>query len=357
MKFCKITYIYGLYEIGKENEIRYIGKTDNPKKRLNDHIHDKKMTSHKSCWIKSVISEGNKIGIKIIAVVNFNNWKEEEIFYIKEYKKTNKLVNITDGGDGRKTNIYNKNLHECKKWLIKNKPNWVCNIKTYKEWSKLDSFPKFLPKAPHRVFNDWIGWSDYLNTNNISTNLRKNIYLEYEDAKKYLLENYKLKNTTDFRKTKIPIFIPKKPYNIYKEWKSWEDFLGYKSNKRIGIKYLDYDSAKKWILENWGRISCKEYREKSKNNDIPIFLPKKPEKTYENFKWSDYLEYNYRKKPKDFYLPFEEARKIARSLKLKNNKEWRKWCKNKSIEFIHVPSSPEQVYKEWVSLYDWLGNL
>ena len=34
---CRITYIYGLYEVGKENEIRYVGKSDNIYKRLKDH--------------------------------------------------------------------------------------------------------------------------------------------------------------------------------------------------------------------------------------------------------------------------------------------------------------------------------
>ena len=35
---CRITYIYGLYEVGKEDEIRYIGKSDNPKSRTYKHI-------------------------------------------------------------------------------------------------------------------------------------------------------------------------------------------------------------------------------------------------------------------------------------------------------------------------------
>ena len=38
MNSCKITYIYGLYEVGKEDEIRYVGKTNNPKLRRYLHL-------------------------------------------------------------------------------------------------------------------------------------------------------------------------------------------------------------------------------------------------------------------------------------------------------------------------------
>jgi len=53
---CRITYIYGLYEVGKENEIRYVGKSDNIYKRLKDHRNDK-ANNHKTCWIKSILNE------------------------------------------------------------------------------------------------------------------------------------------------------------------------------------------------------------------------------------------------------------------------------------------------------------
>ena len=41
----KITYIYGLYEVGKEDEIRYVGKSDNPKIRLINHMYKSKYKS------------------------------------------------------------------------------------------------------------------------------------------------------------------------------------------------------------------------------------------------------------------------------------------------------------------------
>ncbi len=357
MMSCKITYIYGLFEIGTEEEIRYVGKTDNPSKRLRDHRNDKNSTSHKSCWIKSVFNKGGDIGLKVFKVVNHDNWKDEEIKFIKEMSTKFKLVNLTDGGDGRMDNIYNRTFAECKLWLESNKPEWIVGMKEYKKWSKMNDFPDFLPKAPNRVFTDWTTWGDYLGTGSIHTMKRKDIYLSYEEAKKYLKENFDLKSSVDFKKEKIPVFIPKKPYNVYTCWKGWHEFLDYVPFKRINAEYLDYDSAKLWISENFGPITSKNYREKSKNNEISIFLPRKPERVYENFKWGEFLSTNGRKKNKSFYLSYNESVSIVHTLNIKTNAEWRKWCKNKPKEFVRIPSSPSTVYKgEWKNWFEWLGN-
>ena len=36
------TYIYGLFDINNPHEIRYVGKSDNPLKRLKRHIQNTK---------------------------------------------------------------------------------------------------------------------------------------------------------------------------------------------------------------------------------------------------------------------------------------------------------------------------
>ena len=358
MHQCEITYIYGLYEVGIEEQIRYIGKSDNIKKRLHDHKYDNRSTSYKSCWIKSVLSKGGIIGAKVIAIVDSQNWKEKEKYYISEYRKYHKLVNLTDGGDGTLTNIYSKTLQECKEYLKNNKPEWVNSLNNYKKWSKMDGFPSFLPKAPNRVFNDWVNWGDYLGTNSIRTIDRKKYYLSFNEAKEYL-SKFNFKSGKEFSKSDFPFFIPKKPQNIYKEeWVSWSDFLGcepYKTKKND--KILPFDDAKNWIYENYGEINVKQYRELSRKNLLPLFLPKKPERVYKNFKWGEYLFCNRNSKSKEFYMPFEEAREVARKLGLKNNREWRSWRLTRSFDYVRIPGSPDYTYKDkWVSWSDWLGT-
>lgn len=119
---------------------------------------------------------------------------------------------------------------------------------------------------------------------------------------------------------------------------------------------MNFEDAKKWIYENYGQIDVKKYREMSRKNILPLFLPKKPEKFYKNFKWCEYLFSTKNNKSKDFYMSFEDARNIVRTLGLKTNKEWRSWRLNRSIDYIRIPGSPEYTYKDkWVSWEDWLG--
>jgi len=57
------------------------------------------------------------------------------------------------------------------------------------------------------------------------------------------------------------------------------------------------------------------------------------------------------------WRPFEEARKFARSLKLKNQDEWGEYSKSDERPF-DIPSNPNAIYKNdgWKSLGDFLGN-
>ena len=60
---------------------------------------------------------------------------------------------------------------------------------------------------------------------------------------------------------------------------------------------------------------------------------------------------------KKHWRPFEEARKFARSLKLKNQGEWVEYCKSDERP-SDIPTNPHNAYKNdgWKSLGDWLGT-
>jgi len=58
---------------------------------------------------------------------------------------------------------------------------------------------------------------------------------------------------------------------------------------------------------------------------------------------------------KKSFLPFEEARAIARKEGLGSQKEWEEWCRD-APRPANIPSNPNRTYKgEWVSWPDWLG--
>jgi group I intron endonuclease len=111
------TFIYTL-SCPITNEIKYIGKSDNPKKRLTKHLSEKKSTL-KNNWIKSLKKNGLKPKMEILDEVLKEEWKFWEIYWIEQFKVWGfYLKNSTIGGEGG--DIFNS-LSEDKKKDIKRK--------------------------------------------------------------------------------------------------------------------------------------------------------------------------------------------------------------------------------------------
>lgn len=357
----KKVYIYGLFDV-KDNIIRYVGKSVNPYKRFYSHKTEyKRKNNHKDCWIYSVLKNNSTIGYEILETCDETNWKEREIYWIKKLRETNRLVNYTDGGDGFQTNLFNKSYDELKQWIRENKPDWVTSLNKYHIWLKTKNIPTFLPIHPDSVykFDGWISWGDYLSTSNKSSILISQQFLSYNDCKLWLKNNLSHINTiTKFKEysklNNLPDFVPKNPLNAYKNkgWISNYDFF----NKEKP-EFLSYDDSKKWINNTFGNISRSEFKKLIKENKLPSFIPKKPDKTYNEF--TTYKEYLGIRKYKTLenYLPFNDAKKIVHKLNIKTNKEWRIFRKTDDFKFLNIPSTPDLIYKDdWINWYDWLGT-
>ena len=98
----QINYIYALVD-PNTNKVRYIGKTNNMKRRYNEHLNrSKDMKHHSSRWIQSLLHKNQKpihisIGEYPDSIINIM-----EIFWINFYNTTyGNLTNHTIGGDGR----------------------------------------------------------------------------------------------------------------------------------------------------------------------------------------------------------------------------------------------------------------
>lgn len=95
----KSTFIYGLKDPNTE-QIRYIGKTSHPEKRLKHHI-SVRYNNHKSNWIQSLLKNNEKPILEIIDEVPISNWEFWEKHYIRLFKSLGaELVNSTEGGRG-----------------------------------------------------------------------------------------------------------------------------------------------------------------------------------------------------------------------------------------------------------------
>jgi hypothetical protein len=99
-----VVYIYGLIDPRNElilENVRYVGKTKQfVWKRLCKHVQDSKRgiaPVHK--WIRKLkIDEQRPIYI-ILEECDESNWKEFERKYISLLRKSNRLLNVTDGGE------------------------------------------------------------------------------------------------------------------------------------------------------------------------------------------------------------------------------------------------------------------
>ena len=235
---------------------------------------------------------------------------------------------------------------------------YTLNLNSRKEWvehCRSGNKLKDIPNVPDSVYKDkgWINWADFLGTNNI-----KSGFLLFEKAREYARSlNLNSKKEWDkyCKSGNKPNDIPNGPYGVYKDkgWVNWADFLG---TNNIKGGFLSFKEARKYArslnLNNqteW-RVHCKSG---DKSNDIPNY----PESAYKDKGWNGWDNFLGTGNIKDGFLPFDEARKYARSLNLNSKKEWDKYCKsgNKSKD---IPNCPESVYKYkgWNGWADFLNT-
>lgn len=100
-------YIYGLYSSGNPDEIRYIGVSTDPQRRLYGHksvrTSEKKFQSnpHKGRWIRNLYAEGHTLEYKILAeFASESEAYNSESLFMKQYGSMATLTNIAPGGHG-----------------------------------------------------------------------------------------------------------------------------------------------------------------------------------------------------------------------------------------------------------------
>jgi hypothetical protein len=107
----EVVYIYGLVDPRNEltvENVRYVGKTKQLVwKRVCKHVQDSKRgiaPAHK--WIRKLKIDEQRPVFIILEECNENNWKECERRYISLLRKSNKLLNVTDGGEAESTYVH-----------------------------------------------------------------------------------------------------------------------------------------------------------------------------------------------------------------------------------------------------------
>ncbi len=82
-------------------EVRYVGKTNNPKIRFKNHCEERWRKNRKSNWIKSLRSRSLKPVMEIIEECPEDSWEDSERFWISYLNFLGcNLTNSNSGGDG-----------------------------------------------------------------------------------------------------------------------------------------------------------------------------------------------------------------------------------------------------------------
>lgn len=84
-------------------EIRYVGWSFQPKRRLLSHINNsRKMRTHRDRWIASLLARGERPQLEIVETgYNPGGWNTAEMKWIATHRERGaRLTNATDGGEG-----------------------------------------------------------------------------------------------------------------------------------------------------------------------------------------------------------------------------------------------------------------
>jgi group I intron endonuclease len=93
------TFIYGLID-PRINELRYIGKSNEPERRLWDHLHTNDKT-HKTNWFGNLKQDGFKPELVVLEEIYEHLWQDAEIWWIAYMKALGaNLTNHGAGGEG-----------------------------------------------------------------------------------------------------------------------------------------------------------------------------------------------------------------------------------------------------------------
>ncbi len=241
------------------------------------------------------------------------------------------------------------------------------NLKNWEEWSKhtqSDSFPEDIPTKPNQTYRKkgWINMGDWIGTEFVAYRFRE--YQTFEKAREYA-QSLNLNSHSEWRKhtqsSDFPENIPIAPDKKYQDkgWIGYGDWLGTGTIASYLRKYHSFKEAHKYA-RSLNLKSYKEWKEHTKSYNFPRDIPTNPNKTYKNKGWNSWGDWLGTGVVATFlieYRSFEKARKYARSLKLKNQKEWREHTKSDNFP-KDIPANPNQTYRKkgWINMGDWLGT-
>lgn len=103
-----------------KGDVRYIGKANNAKQRLKNHLKENRRRTPVYDWIASLREKGAEPRMHVLVECRREEWESEEIRLIAEYRASGaRLLNVADGGNAPKCpdEVLSRNGHDLNKRL------------------------------------------------------------------------------------------------------------------------------------------------------------------------------------------------------------------------------------------------
>ena len=272
-------------------------------------------------------------------------------YYKKEFKGYGDFLGTgTISTHYRKYRSFEEARYYARSLKLKNIIQWQTHCKS-------KEFPNDIPTIPKRTYKSkFKGFHDFLGTNFVHHSYRK--YRPFKDARKYAhsLKLNTIKGWVMHSKSKnFPLDIRKNPSGYVKEFIDMDDFLGIETMYK-NRQYRSFKEVKKYVQSlniksqiDWHKFAKTEKKPK----DIPFSVRATYIKEWKG--WGDFLGTGRIANQLKKYRSFEKARKYARSLNLKGQKEWTQYVKSKDFP-LDIRKSPPRYKKEWKGWGDFLGT-
>ena len=239
------------------------------------------------------------------------------------------------------------------------------NLNSYSEWRvafKNNLVPSKIPAHPERKYKNqgWLGWSDWLGTNNIANSKKK--FLSYIDAST-LVKKIGVKTNAEFDELsysrKRELRLPSNPDKQYKNsgWNGWREFLGIRTKSNFDKEFVSFENAKKFTKKHMFK-SYKAYVNYVNTHGFSDKYPITPYNIYKNEGWVSLEDYLHKEKRRNkAWVSFAEAKSFIKQYGVESSSQYVKKIKELNLSST-FPSHPERTYKNkgWKGWKDFLGN-
>ena len=241
----------------------------------------------------------------------------------------------------------------------------LANQKAWKVWCKEGTRPPNVPADPSRAYEDggWQGWGHWLGTGDARNTT---LFLPFDEAPA-VAQSPDLDSQREWevwrKEGTRPPNVPSRPDRTYEGggWQGRGHWLGTGSQssttKTNQFLPLGEALAVARSLNLPGRM---EWRVWPKEGMCPPNVPSDPSEACKDSGWQGHGHWlgngNQSSQAKgEQFLPFDEALRLARALRLVSSTEWQLWCRS-GARPANVPANPHQVYVHdgWGGWEHWL---